>query len=465
MAVRKGSNGEVERIDVPMRASAGGYYHNLMGMYRHLGIPLHPVRFLFVFAKAAAATVATASRESRPARSGQNGRRKSCASLSIDDGETTDGSRFESEAGAYFIHASNLHQTPPPWPGNRGVFSHLLEIAFLILCHFWFSLACVLVQPGEEAFAEYLRRIWIPRRYASQYLLPLMSSVSTCSHDEMLAFPASDIVSYKRLSHGRQHFVVCGGVEQVQSSLAKGIKDVRLRSRVLEIAPSNDGTDGSTVRWQTFAEDGLPGDMSEEVFDRVVLAVSPDVAGRIFKPLAKMMTRMPTIRVESSVLAPMGLSKESFSVVENASSTACMHHAEGDATAAQIITLKTRFSSSTSARTEALHTMPCGVVVQTCPLNETDPKRALQAAEFTRTLRTTESRALVNSIMGEGRPSQASGNKHAREHMDDARWVNGQDGIWLTGAWCWDGMVLLEGCVVSAMRIADDFGVHVPWRK
>lgn len=455
----------MERIDVPMRASAGGYYHNLMDMYRHLGIPLHPVRFLFVFAKAAAATVATASRESRPARHGQNGRRKSCASVGVDDGETTDGSVFESEAGTYFIHASNLHQTPPPWPGNRGVLPHLLETAFLILCHFWFSLACVLVQPGDETFADYLRRIWIPRRYASQYLLPLMSSVSTCSHDEMLAFPASDIVSYKRLSHGRQHYVVCGGVEQVQSSLVKGVKDVRLRSRVLDITPSNNGADGSIVRWQTFAEDGLPGDVSEEVFDRVVLAVSPDVAGRIFKPLAKMMTRMPTIRVESSVLAPTGPSKESFSVVENASSTACMHHAEGDTTAAQIITLKTRFSSSTSARTEALHTMPCGVVVQTCPLNETDPKRALQAAEFTRTLRTTESRALVNSIMGEGRASCASGDKNSRMDMDDEHWVNGQDGVWATGAWCWDGMVLLEGCVASAMRTADDFGVHVPWRK
>lgn len=462
--MRKESNGVVERIDVPMRAAAGGYYDNLMRMYRHLGIPLHPVRFLFVFAKAAAATVSSQSVSKAAKPIMQNGRRKSCTSSTADDGQMTDGG-FESEAGTYFIHASNLHQTPPPWPGNRGVLAHIFEIMFLILCHFWFSIACVLVRPGGDSFGDYLQRIWIPRRYASQYLIPLMSSVSTCTHDELLAFPASDIVSYKKLSHGRQHYVVCGGVEQVQSSLAEGMKDVRLRCRVSEIAPQAGSAEGSVVRWQTWGEDGLSEDVSEEVFDRVVLAVSPDVAGRIFRPLATAMARMPTTRVESSVLSPQGPSQESFSVAEDASKTTCMHHAEGDATAAQIITLKTRFSSHSSSRTEALHTMPCGVVVQTCPLNDTDPKRALQTAAFTRTLRTTESRAVVNSIMGIGDQPCAANKKHVNQDAQGDGWKNGQDGVWLTGAWCWDGMVLLEGCIISAMRVADDFGVHVPWRK
>ena len=37
--------------------------------------------------------------------------------------------------------------------------------------------------------------------------------------------------------------------------------------------------------------------------------------------------------------------------------------------------------------------------------------------------------------------------------------------MYLAGGWCWDGMVLLEGCIVSAMRIARDLGVDVPWTK
>ncbi|KAH0602386.1 uncharacterized protein H6S33_008725 [Morchella sextelata] len=38
-----------------------------------------------------------------------------------------------------------------------------------------------------------------------------------------------------------------------------------------------------------------------------------------------------------------------------------------------------------------------------------------------------------------------------------------QGGVWVVGGWAWDGMVLLEGCVVSAMRVARDFGVEVEW--
>jgi hypothetical protein len=254
--------------------------------------------------------------------------------------------------------------------------------------------------------------------------------------------------------------VVCGGVEQVQSRLADGIDNVKLRSRVLEIVPRDDGSQQCVVRWQTFGTDGSS-HVSEEMFDRVVLAVSPDVAGRIYCPLAKTMAKMPTIRVETSVLAPTKPGKaegESFSVIKrhDPSSTRCMHHT-GDAAAAQTITLRTRFSTQDSPRTEALHTMPSGVVVHTCPLNEVDTKSALQTAAFTRTLRTTESQALVQGMM-------AISGERTDMNAKYTGWTNGQDNVWLTGAWCWDGMVLLEGCVVSAMRVADAFGVDIPWK-
>ena len=62
---------------------------------------------------------------------------------------------------------------------------------------------------------------------------------------------------------------------------------------------------------------------------------------------------------------------------------------------------------------------------------------------------------------------QLVGDSRSAKKDDDtaAAWVNGQDNVWLAGAWCWDGMVLLEGCVVSAMRIASDFGVAIPWEE
>ncbi|KAM5344317.1 hypothetical protein ACJ41O_012854 [Fusarium nematophilum] len=423
----------VERIDLPMRASAGGYYRHLLRMYRHLGIPLHPVRFLFDFAKAFPTKATDGTYQGK-------------------DGYAHD---------SYFVHASNLHQMPPPWPGNRGVVAHVIEILYLIVCQFWFTIACFLVSPLEapacigasESFAEYVQRIRLPRRFTSHYLLPLMSSVSTCTHDELLAFPASDVVNYKKLSHGQQHYTVCGGVSQVQARLTEGLDDMRLNSRVMEVIPDQD-RNAVAVRWLSTVEGSSR--LTEQAFDRVVLAVSPDVAVRIFKPLRSTLEKLPTRRVESSVLKPHG----GTGVWTTSDSTdevmGCMHHRVADASPSQVLTLRTLFDTS-GARTEALHEMPSGVVISTCPLGENASGASLRTAKFTRTLRNTESRAVMRRMMGESR-------RCAKTDGDQPDgWMNGEDNVWVAGAWCWDGMVLLEGCVVSAMRVARDFDVRIPW--
>jgi hypothetical protein len=271
----------------------------------------------------------------------------------------------------------------------------------------------------------------------------------------MLKFPASDVVSYKKLSHHHQHYTVCGGVHQIESKLAAGIQNVRTAARVLEVLSSTES--GVIVRWESR---GTP-DVTEETFDRVVLAVSPDVVGRIFKPLRSKMDKIPTRRVESSVLVPMAAEPDIYSIAKDTetSTGVCMHHEVG-IQAAQTINLRTRFARG-GTQTEALHTMPSGVVVSTCSLDPSLESKTLFTSRFTRVLRTSESSAIVKSITD--RPECSS--KRDRDVKDWNRWTNGEGNVWLTGAWCWDGMVLLEGCVVSAMRVAEDFGVTIPWKK
>lgn len=383
-----------------MRASAGGYYANLMDMYRYLRIPMHPIRFLFVFAHALSSAVPLDSAREAGAL-----------------------------PGSYFVHASNMHQLIPPRPAGTSLLKHVLEILYLLICHFWFSVACFIVTPGSETLEDYITRIRLPKRYASRYLLPLMSSVSTCSHAEMLAFPAADVVSYKRKSTGQHHYAVCGGAHQVQDKLAAGVQDVRLSTRVVEVKALEKGV---MLRMQS-------DEMVEETFDHVVLAVSPDVAARIYTPLAKELSVVPTIQAESAVLGESSI----YKVAERNSKATCAHHSSSSAMPAQVISFRTQ---SASGKTEALHAMPGGAVVTTAPLEEGETKDTLKLARFTRTLRTTTSREVVRRLMsGEG------------------SWANGQDGVWLAGAWCWDGMVLLEGCVVSAIRVAEDLGVAIPW--
>ncbi|ODA83524.1 hypothetical protein RJ55_02038 [Drechmeria coniospora] len=433
VSVENKKTGVVDRIDLPMRASTGGYYVHLLRMYRHLGIRLHPLRLSFAFASARAT--------------------------------------FSAQSGADEDGARRLR----PERGDGWILGRLLEIWYLIACYLWFSLACLCVPPrtsragrttsgadakpgakpavdGEpvETFSHYLQRIRLPRRFTNHYLLPVICIASTCSHAEALSFPATDIVNYENRSRGQPNYTVCGGVHQVQSRLADGLADVRLACRVVAVKAVTTG-DGAVVRWLSG-----PDAESEKYFDRVVLAVSPDVASRLFRPLRSVLSGMPTLQTESSILLPGA--GETHATVDDAGpipSGRCCHD-DGNRLPPEDVSFRTVFSAS-GARTESLHRMPGGVLISTCSLDpHADGERALHTATFTRTLRTLRSRAVVQGVMRASPPRCVD---------DEPGWVNGQDNVWLVGAWCWDGLVLLEGCVVSAMKVADDFGVEVPWRQ
>ncbi|KAF2264620.1 hypothetical protein CC78DRAFT_223520 [Lojkania enalia] len=396
-----------------MRAFAGGYYNNLKAMYDYLGVKYHSQPFLFEFAKAQKGAVRPGTSErDRP----------------------------------YFIHASNLHQMPPPRPSTVATIAYLTEVLYLIACYTWFSLCCSLVAPrtvpdGEyggvsESLDGYLRRIRLSRYFINCYLLPLISSVSTCPHESLLAFPASDVIEYKRRTHGAPHYTVSNGVNTVQNTLIKDI-EYELSAAVSAIEPLNNGV---KISWRKIDRGGRT---HEEFFDRVVLAVAPDIVGAIFEPLKHFMARIPTTVVESIVHTDwnsLGVEAKRVNIKDSG---------------AQLIYLRT--SEDGASKTESLHIQPCGAIVTTCPFSPIDPCLTIHSAKFTRVLRSPESRKIINGIFGG--TQELYGNEKSIP-----LWKNGQDNVWLVGGWCWDGMVLLEGCVLSAVRVADAFGVHVPWR-
>ncbi|KAI4620938.1 hypothetical protein J4E83_005301 [Alternaria metachromatica] len=390
------------RVDLPMRAFAGGYYNNLKALYDYLCIDYNSQPFLFEFAKcrdASPEALATGRRDT-----------------------------------SYFTHASNLHQMAPR-PSRVSRSSYLMQWLYLTLAYSWFALCCFFFEPRRgETMQQYLDRTYCPTYFVTYYLLPLLSSVSTCPHESLLAFPASDIIEYKRRSHGAPHYTVSDGVGGVQDRLVKGI-DVTLEATVTAVEPSEKGV---RITWSQGGSDGH----KTEFFDKVILAVAPDVVGRVFRPLQHHMQRIPTAVVESVVHTDW----------------AVLHGSDArhvDKKGAQLIHLNT--ATSGTHTTESHHVQPCGVVVTTCPCTPLDEKCVAQRSRFTRVLRSPESQRIVNAIF----------DKRSNFDTDDKsvpQWRNGEDNVWLVGGWCWDGMVLLEGCVVSAMRVADAFDVAVPWR-
>lgn len=399
-----------------MRAFAGGFYRNLTRMYDYLGVKYHAQPFLFSF--------------TRLPRHQQSSSTPSCI------------------PGPQMVYASNFHQIPPV-PRTVDVIHWLVEAVFAIACYVWFTLCCFFVAPysedprtgtPSESLDHYLRRIWLPQSYVANYLLPLISSVCTCSHEELLSFPASDVLDYKRRTHRQQHYVVAAGVQSVQQKLIEGV-DVRLGLQLTEVIPREAGVQ---IKYTT-----AQGQETSEVFDLVVLAVSPDIAATLFSPLHSQLSAIPTTTVETVAHTDGNSIVPMLRAITSSSSP---KHSDSTRRSLNSNTQRIHFLSNDSV-TEAVHEQPNAVLVTTNPLMPLDKSKIIRSASFTRVLRSPRSRLLVNSIFRD-RKQQTSASAH---------WRSGDNGVYLAGGWCWDGMVLLEGCIVSAMRVADDLGVPVPW--
>jgi hypothetical protein len=278
----------------------------------------------------------------------------------------------------------------------------------------------------------------LPRHFVNFYLLPLFASVATCSHKALLQFPAKDLTEYRRQSAGGKHYTV-SGLHEVERTLGSGL-DARFSATVTKVEVLQNKR--LEVVWNT------PGNVIyKDVFDQVVLAVAPDIAGRIFPPLGEATAQIPTTMVQSIVQG------DGMKLAVN--DTMASGFASKYARAAQTIHLRTLASL---AQTESTHVHISGAMVTTCPFSDiSSAQNVLKSVKFLRALRTPRSRRVVNNIFGENLTSPPLDEKQSS-------WRNGDDKVWLVGGWCWDGMVLLEGCVVSAMRVALALDVDIPWR-
>jgi hypothetical protein len=403
-----------------MRAFAGGFYGNLRAMYDFLGVKYQPQRFLFGFS-----TNASKSSQSSPTNTEH----------------------------IHFVHSSNNHIFFPMKRQASSFISHLIEIGYLIIWYTWFTICCFSVPPMPatqttpcESLGAYIRRIHLPVYFVSTYLLPLFSSVATCPHEALLDFPAYDLIDYKRKTNWSQHFTVSGGVNEVQAKLSKGLC-IRKSARVVTVKPQEQGV---RVYWEN-ARSGRGPESSVATFHRVVLAVPPNVVQAIFKPLEREMALIPTIPVQSVVhrdTATIGLLTGADSLVSLSTK------ATRNGSDAQIIYLRT-FAEKTT-QTESIHIQPSGVLVTTCPVTAINPDRTTQSSTFTRVLRTTQSRQIIADIFNRSSVLEV-------QRQKSAQWKNGDGEVWIVGGWCWDGIVLLEGCIVSSMTVAHAFGIEMPW--
>lgn len=400
------------RIDIPMRALDDGFHNNLKRMYDHLAVEYASSKFIYPLS--AVSTDSEGSKKSTP----------------------------------YYIHSSSNHQIPPIRPENQGYVAWILQIILLAVGYFWFTTCCFLVKPKsaatlsnkeDESFRQYLARIRLPRSFSKKYLLPLLSSVTTCPHDALLNFPAVDCVEYAKRTYRQPHYTVVGGVQSVQAKLSKGLT-AHLSATVTAVQSVG-------AKAQVFWTDSKTNAVSSKDFDHVIMAVTPNVVGTIYEPLRETMSSIPVVSGESVVHRDISAIPDCGKALEQARQRQQQR---------QTLHICSDFSN-----TESIHELPSTIFVTNFPITPIDPSKILHRARLVRVLRTPKSRAFVNRVFATDRSSSSS-HEDTNQEKEQA-WRNGAENVWLVGAWCWDGMVLLEGCVVSAMRVATSLGVEVPW--
>ncbi|OBT65202.1 hypothetical protein VE03_04709 [Pseudogymnoascus sp. 23342-1-I1] len=412
------------RIDIPMRVFSGEYYANLFKLVAEFNVPAKPRRFLFVF---------TREEHGRPD----------------------------------FIHASNKHRIFPPNPvPNPSIYQrvrHLLLSLTLGLCYAVFAFGVRFFppgasKPGEEAsktetIEHYCKRLFLPQFFLDDYLVPLFSSVATCSHDDFRSFPAKYICDYKRHTQNCDHNSVTT-MQAVQEKLVSNNLRIKLRHPVTKIKSQPDGTVKCTV-------------------------VDLDNAD---------------YTIMSHVISRKGpLAKKPLSDLTAAEFLVSTEWLNPDSSAADILALQTRRSPSGEEWTEATHVHSSGILITVRPviyskhpspaesvyssMNKTPrlppayviaEDKVAHKAVFYRMLSNPYRRELIRAAFSKEVPASAGKKGVEREGLLNGAakaqgWRNGDGGVYATGSWPCDSLTLLENCVRTAFTVAGTLGAELPF--
>jgi hypothetical protein len=224
----------------------------------------------------------------------------------------------------------------------------------------------------------------------------------------------------------------------LQSRLCQGIS-VICNSRITKVERFDN-------RLKLYYQHTKSGEMKDEMFDRVILAVSPRQISRIYPPTSCVMDKLRshdvyvTVHQDHDMLPPA-----SAQLIQDQKS--------------ELIAMQTKYDPAGGRYTVATHAHPCGVLITTSPEMPAaggalgiNPKKVLHTAKFARLLATTVSRESLAALFREDYSPRKS-----------LPWVNGEDGVYICGGWAWDGFALLEGCMWSGLSNARSMGAVLPF--
>lgn len=377
-------------ISIPMRTFRGAYYSNLFQVLDHIGIDTCIHRFEYV---------------------------------------------YRADQKRYFRFFSNFHKVFPCLSNGilQNVYISFLYVWWLIVI---FLIPPQIIAPGTnvtvtETLEEYTHRVWVSEKFLDWYLLPLFSSVATCSHSDLRRFPAAYVTDYIKGTFRSQHRTVMD-MSSLERQLTGAAKQ-RLQSEVVSVSSQKNKVIIDYCRFQNST-------IMKEEFNYAILATSPTVTSQIHKASSFITGQLQSRSVQVSVFPQQ---PKLLSLIQQRQSS-------------ELLILDTSETQDMDRLTRSTHLHPSGVSVTVAAVlshnEETQGEDLpLHSVRLWRPLPTPDSHRLLLSVF-------------TKDHrLSNKGWENGDENIYLAGGYASAGLPLLEACVRSGLEAAEAIGALLPF--
>lgn len=285
----------------------------------------------------------------------------------------------------------------------------------------------------SETLRDFLKQGRYSSAFSDWYLLPMAAAIWSCPAGQMLDMPLATFVRFCR-NHGLLQLInrpqwrtVLGGGRQYVQRVAAQLADIRLNCPVEVVAQHND-------QLNVIHSGGR-----DEYFDRVVMACHSDQSLKLLGSVATDAQRnaLSAIRYQPNRAV---LHTDHTLLPRNEKLWSAWNYLAADNTAN---TNAENQPVSVSYLINRLQPLPfkTPVVVTLNPAREPEPKTVIATFDY-------------------AHPSFDSAAIAAQQQLAN---VQGQNGIWLAGAWTGHGFH--EDGLRSALTVVNRMGVYAPWQR
>ncbi|KAG6857657.1 hypothetical protein H0H87_010226 [Tephrocybe sp. NHM501043] len=483
---------EAWRVDVPMRSFQGGYYPQLIALYKRLGVAFREANFSYSFSLLTPCSP-TQDRQINTTMiyNGLSG----CAGVSIpsileEPYRVTKGKGLLKRAFARM------------W--TLGLF--VLVTLHLLVCYvrtLYYAMPFGRPKEVEKMTFGAWAQWSVPRGllvrwtgmdfawkdYVETVLLPLFSAVCTAPEEDVMNHPVEEFLDYIWLTLGSHHYVVVHGVREVVERLTNNAQNIHLASTITSIFPDTKDPNLTNIHCDT-----PDGSRVHGGFHHIIFATQATRAVPLLTSYRDALhpSNPKRCAVEAQIQC-LETFKYCSTIVVNHTDSTMLPDDPNDRRDLNLICLdhdapqeKSVFGWSATtvppSYTMATHVLrpPRGYPTHLPPVYQTtnpvippEEKSILSVAKLERAVLTVQAKeALKGLYWEEGRrwwQCASQGTPRLGELQGAGRMSNVQgSGIWICGSYVYAGIPLLEGCVVSAQTVVEQGvyateGVHIPF--